>query len=199
MEKLDFKKNYKEYYTARQIPKMVHFGRTSHITLEGKGEPGGVQFTSAVGLLYPVAYAIKKICKLEGRDFGVPPLEGLWWTEDGKPASEIPRNEWLWKLMIRIPDYANIDYLKQAIEEVVKKKNLPDAKKIKWEILSEGKCVQAMHIGPYSTEDETLKKMRQFINENKFKINGLHHEIYLSDPRKVSPEKIKTIIRQPVK
>lgn len=199
MDKLDFKKYYREYYTARQIPEMVHFGRTSHITIEGKGEPGGGPFTSAVGLLYPVAYAIKKKCKLEGRDFGVPSLEGLWWTENGKPANETPRKEWCWKLMIRMPDYANIDYLKQAIEEVVKKKNLPDAKKIKWEILSEGKCVQAMHIGPYSTEDETLKKMRQFINENKFKINGLHHEIYLSDPRKVSPEKIKTIIRQPVK
>ncbi len=198
-KKLDLVKENKEYYTSKIVPHIVQFGNISYITIEGKGEPAGVSFTKAVESLYPFAYGIKKIYKGENKDFSVPKLEGLWWVESKRHALEVPRSEWFWKLLIRMPDFVTIESFKIAQEEVFKKKGTELINIIQFEKINEGKCVQIMHNGPYSTEPETLQKMTAFIKENHYIENGLHHEIYLSDPRKTIPEKMKTILRQPIK
>lgn len=197
--KLDLTKEYKTYYTAKTVPEIVEFGEIPFLTVEGKGEPAGEAFTKAVESLYPLAYGVKNICKKQGKDFSAPKLEGLWWVESDKPWHEIPREEWKWKLLIRMPDFVTSDIVEKAKEEVFKKKGIELIKKIRFEKINEGKCIQILHIGPYSTEPESLSKMRELMEEKNLVENGLHHEIYLSDPRKVVPEKMKTILRQPVK
>ena len=196
--KLDLTKEYKEYYKAKTTPSIVEFGEIPYLTLEGKGEPAAEAFTKSVETLYPLAYGIKKICKTQRKDFAVPKLEGLWWVKSNKPALEVPRKDWYWKLLIRLPDFATPEMLIDAKEEVFKKKGLPLIKETKFEKLNEGKCIQIMHIGPYSTESETIEKMKKVMKEKGFTENGLHHEIYISDPRKTAPEKMKTILRQPI-
>ncbi|MEM4347263.1 MAG: GyrI-like domain-containing protein [Candidatus Altiarchaeota archaeon] len=197
--KLDLTKEYKTYYTARTNPNVVEFGEIPFLTIEGKGEPAGEVFTKAVEALYPLAYSVKNISKKQGKDFSVPKLEGLWWVEPDRPALEVPREEWRWKLLIRMPDFVTSDMVEKAKEEVFKKKGITLVKEIKFEKIKEGKCIQILHIGPYSTEPESLSKMRKLMEQKNLVENGLHHEIYLSDPRKVAPEKMKTILRQPVK
>ncbi len=197
--KLDFAKEYKQYYSAKNIPEVIEFNKIPCITIEGKGEPAGKFFTNAIEALYPLAYGVKNICKKRGKDFGVPKLEGLWWVKSKKPALEVPRSEWYWKLLIRMPNFVEPEIIKNAKEEVFKKKGLDLIKKIKFETIEEGKCIQIMHIGPYATEPETIKKMKDYMKENGYTENGLHHEIYLSDPRKTIPEKMKTILRQPIR
>ncbi len=199
MEKLDFKKAYKSYYSAKQTPELLTFEPIHYLMISGKGEPGGSEFQKATEALFPLAYGIKKICKLQGKDFGIPALEGLWWTESNKPATEVPRSEWHWKLMIRMPDFADKEMLKTALAEVMKKKKNPLLNNVSFEKLNEGKCVQILHIGAYSEEQPTIDLMYDFMKKQNLKHNGLHHEIYLSDPRKTKPEQLKTIIRQAVK
>ena len=165
----------------------------------GKGEPGGKEFTSKVEALYSLAYGVKNLCKKQGKDFVVPNLEGLWWVESDKPALEVPRGEWLWKLLIRMPEFVTSEIVEKAKVEVIKRRGIELVDEIKFEKLTEGKCVQVLHIGPYSTEPESLAKMRKLMEEKNLVENGLHHEIYLSDPRRVPEEKWKTILRQPVK
>jgi len=146
-----------------------------------------------------LAFGIKNISKKSGNDFAVPKLEGLWWVEVEKPFLEVPREEWHWKLLIRLPDFVTFEMYHQAKTELIKKKKLELVNDISFEKMTEGACVQIMHVGPYSTETKTIEKMYQFINKNKLIPSGLHHEIYLSDPRRTEPEKLKTILRQPVK
>jgi len=197
--KLDLTKEYKTYYTAKTGPEVVEFAEIPFLTIEGKGEPGGKEFTTKVEALYPLAYSVKNICKKQGKDFGVPKLEGLWWVESDRPALEVPREEWQWKLLIRMPDFVTSEMVEKAKEEVFKKKGIELIKEIEFEKMKEGKCVQILHIGPYSTEPESLAKMKKLMEEENLVKNGLHHEIYLSDPRRVPEEKWKTILRQPVK
>ena len=197
--KLDFAKEYKQYYAAKNTPAVVEFGKVRYLSIEGKGEPAGKAFTKAIEALYPFAYEVKNICKKQGQDFAVPKLEGLWWVKSNKPALKVPRSEWYWKLLIRMPDFATSEIIKNAKEEVFKKKDLDLIKEIKFKKINENKCVQIMHVGPYATEPETIQKIKDFIKQNGYTENGLHHEIYLSDPRKTVPEKMKTILRQPIK
>jgi len=197
--KLDLTKEYKQYYTAKTTPMIVEFGEIPYLVIEGKGEPAGEVFTKAVEALYPLAYGIKNICKRQGHDFGVPKLEGLWWVKLDKPALEVPRAKWYWKLLIRMPDFVTSEIAQSAKEEVYKKKGIDLIKEIKFEKINEGKCIQIMHVGPYSTEPEAIGKIKDFMEDNDFTENGLHHEIYISDPRKTIPEKMKTILRQPIK
>ena len=197
--KLDLKKEHKTYYKAKIIPEVVEFGEIPFLTIEGKGEPGGKEFTSKVEALYSLAYGVKNLCKKQGKDFVVPNLEGLWWVESDKPALDVPRGEWLWKLLIRMPEFVTSEIVEKAKVEVIKRRGIELVDEIKFEKLTEGKCVQVLHIGPYSTEPESLAKMRKLMEEKNLVENGLHHEIYLSDPRRVPEEKWKTILRQPVK
>ena len=197
--KVDLVKEDKVYYTAKTSPQIIEFPKVFCLTIEGKGEPAGKAFTEAVQALYPLAYGIKGLCKKDGRDFAVAKLEGLWWVKSNKPASEVPREEWYWKLLIRLPDFVTSEIVDKAKQEVMKKKGLDLLKEIKFEKIAEGKCIQVLHIGPYATEPATFEKMKKMMKENNLTENGFHHEIYLSDPRKTPAQKMKTILRQPVK
>ncbi len=199
MTKLDLVKEYKSYYKAGTKAEIVEFDTAKYLMIEGEGEPAGQVFTKKVEALYSLAYGIKKICKDQGNDFGVPKLEGLWWVEGDKPALEVPRSEWRWKLLIRMPEYVTKVMMLSVQPEVSKKKKNESIQEISFEEITEGKSAQIMHIGPYSAEPETIDKLLKFIKESGLTANGLHHEIYISDPRKTAPEKMKTLIRYPVK
>jgi hypothetical protein len=199
VSKLDLVKEYKSYYKAGKKPEIVEFHAANYLSIEGKGEPAGEAFVSKVEALYPLAYGIKKVCKEQSHDFGVPKLEGLWWVESDVPALDVPRNEWCWKLLIRMPDFVTEEIMASVQPEVAKKKKNALIQEISFEEIAEGKCVQMMHVGPYATEPETINSLMEFIAENGLSISGLHHEIYLSDPRKTEPAKMKTLIRYPVK
>jgi hypothetical protein len=199
MVKLDLVKEYKVYYKSGTKPEIVEFDPVKYLTIEGKGEPAGDIFTRKIEALYPLAYGIKKVCKDKGNDFGVPKLEGLWWVEGNKPALEVPRSEWCWKLLIRMPEFVTKEMMVSVQPGVAKKKKNELIREISFEKITEGRCVQIMHIGPYSTEPDTINKLMAFMAESGLSVNGLHHEIYLSDPRKTEPSKMKTLIRYPVK
>jgi hypothetical protein len=199
MAKLDLVKEYKSYYKAGNKPEVVEFQEANYLSIEGKGEPAGDLFVSKVEAFYPLAYEIKKICKEQGNDFAVPKLEGLWWVEGDTPALQVPRSEWCWKLLIRMPEFVTEDMVVSVQAEVARKKKNDLIKEIAFEKIAEGKCVQIIHVGPYATEPETINSLMEFISENRLSVNGLHHEIYLSDPRKTEPSKTKTLIRYPVK
>lgn len=199
MAKLDLVKEYKSYYRAGKKPAIVEFDAANYLSIEGKGEPAGEAFVSKVESLYPLAYGIKKICKEHGNDFGVPKLEGLWWVDGGESALDVPRNEWNWKLLIRMPDFVTEEMISSIQPEVARKRKNALIKEISFETMAEGRCVQVMHIGPYANEQETIDLLMAFIAAKGLAVNGLHHEIYLSDPRKTEPDKMKTLIRYPVK
>jgi hypothetical protein len=199
MEKTDLVKQDKEYYSAKKKPELRKFSELIFLTISGKGEPAGIEFTKAVEALYPLAYGIKKICKQEEMDFAVPKLDGLWWVNSEKNALEIPKTEWHWKLLIRMPDFVTAKTFEQAKIDVIEKKGIEKISEILFEKITEGKCMQILHIGPYSTEPESINLMKEYMEQNGLVEHGLHHEIYLSDPRKTVPEKMKTILRQPVK
>jgi hypothetical protein len=198
-KKVDLTKEYKSYYTAKTTPEIVEIEEGQFLTIEGKGAPGGEEFQAKVSALYSLAYGVKNICKREGRDFVVPKLEGLWWVDSDKPALEVPREKWRWKLLIRMPEFVTYEMVEKARKEVIKKKSIEIVKEIRFEKMKEGKCVQILHIGPYSTESESIEKMKKLMEDRNLVENGPHHEIYLSDPRRIAPEKMKTILRQPVK
>ncbi len=199
MPKLDLVREHKAYYKAGKKPGIVEFKESGYLAIEGKGEPAGELFVSRLEALYPLAYGIKKICKEEDNDFGVPKLEGLWWVEGDRSALTVPRSEWHWKLLIRMPDFVSGATMLSVQSEVAKKKKNDSIQEISFEKFTEGKCVQIMHIGPYSSEPATINALMEFMAENSLIVNGLHHEIYLSDPRKTEPIKLKTLIRYPVK
>ena len=197
--KLDLIKEYKTYYTATRKPELFEFGEVQYLAIEGVGEAAGKEFNAKIEALYPLAYAVKNITKKSGNDFAVPKLEGLWWVETEKPFHMIPREDWHWQLLIRMPNFVTLDMVEQARIKVYEKKKNDLINEISFEKINEGSSVQIMHIGPYSTEPETIEVMHNFIKDNNLAPNGLHHEIYISDPRRVAPEKMKTILRQPVK
>ncbi|MBW7455887.1 GyrI-like domain-containing protein [Paenibacillus sepulcri] len=196
MDKLDLTKADKTYYGAVKTPQLIELGAISYLTCTGRGEPGGEVFSQAVEALYKVGYAIKAICKKEARDFTVAKLEGLWWFDSDLPAASFPRVEWNWKLLIRQPDFVTSGNVEQARSQVVSR--LSSAGQVSYEALSEGSCVQMLHIGPYSEEPASIARIHAFMTEQELRQNGLHHEIYLSDSRRTDSSVLKTILRLPV-
>lgn len=199
--KINLMKEYKSYYTAKTTPEIVEIEEGKFLAIEGKGAPGCDEFQAKVSALYSLAYGIKMLMKKEGKDFTVAKLEGLWWVDSDKPYTEVPREEWRWTLLIRQPEFVTSEIVEKARQEVIKKKKIKMVKEVKFKKLREGKCVQILHIGPYSTESESVAKMEKLMKEKGLTKNGPHHEIYLvmAYPRKVPDEKLKTILRQPVK
>lgn len=205
MDKLDLSKKYKRYFTAKTTPEIIEAEPAQFLSITGKGDPSEQAFANNIEALYSTAYVLKFAFKSKGLDFVVSKLEGLWWYDENKypgktmeTAVEVPRSEWEYKLLIRMPEYVSEPDVIQAVETVVTKKNIPLAKQVSFFKMTEGRSVQILHIGPFSTEIETLKKLGSFITANNFARNGLHHEIYLSDFRKTAPNKLKTILREPV-
>jgi hypothetical protein len=199
--KLDLTKEYKTYYTAKTSPEIVESEEGNFLSIEGKGAPGSDEFQAKVGALYSLAYSVKMLMKKQGKDFTVAKLEGLWWIDSDKPWYEVPREEWRWKLLIRQPEFVTSEIVEKAKQEVINKKKLELVNEVKFEKMKEGKCVQILHVGSYSTEPESIAKMEKLMEEKNLVKNGLHHEIYLvmAYPRKVPDEKLKTILRQPVR
>lgn len=197
--KLDLTKQYKTYYTASTTPEIVEFDEAQFLAIEGKGAPAGEEFTTKMKALYSLVYGIKNLSKKEGHDFAVAKLEGLWWVESDKPVLEVPREEWRWKFLIRLPEFITSKIVEKAKRDAVKKKGIELVNEIRLERIKEGKCVQVLHIGHYATESESWEKMKKLMEMENLVGNNLHHEIYLSDPRRVPEERIKTILRQPVK
>lgn len=207
MEKLDLSKKYKSYYSAKTTPELVIIEKAQFISIVGKGDPSGKPFADNIEALYSTAYSIKFAYKAQNSDFVVSKLEGLWWYDENKYSGntmtnapvEIPRSEWEYKLLIRMPEFVTKSDVIAAIATVVEKKELALAQQVAFYEMEEGKCVQMLHVGPFATEPETLAAIGKFIEANKYARNGLHHEIYLSDFRKTAAEKLKTILREPVK
>lgn len=205
----DYKKEYKEYYMPKNKPEIVNIPEMNFIAVRGTGNPNeeGGAYKAAIGLLYSIAFTIKMSKKgshqIEGYfDYVVPPLEGFWWQEGINGIDYTRKSDFHWILAIRVPDFVTKSDFDWAAAEAEKKKK-QDFSKVEFLTIAEGMCVQCMHIGPFDDEPATIEKMDQYLlengYENDFSKRRLHHEIYLSDARRVAPEKWKTVIRHPIK
>lgn len=201
MASLDMKKELKELYNASSKEAgFVDVPELNYIMIDGEGNPGTSQaFHDAVQALYSVSYKLKFTLKQSQLDYKVMPLQGLWWTDDMKDFSVLNKDIWKWTLMILQPEQVTEDLFRFAVTEVLSKKGLKDAAKLRLERYKEGFCAQIMHLGPYSAEAPTVQKLHEFTHNKGYALTGKHHEIYLGDPNKTAPEKLKTIIRQPVR
>ena len=201
MASIDLKRVYRDQYTARAgKPALVTVPERPFLMIDGEGTPGvAPEYLAAVEALYPLAYGIRaEIKKLTGDGYTVLPLEGLWWADDMESFRANRKDEWKWTLMIGLPDLATSEMAASVLPEVTRKKRLAAGEQVRFELFNEGECAQVMHIGPYSAEEPTIDLLHQFIADQGLELRGLHHEIYLGDPRKADPAKLKTIIRQPV-
>ncbi len=193
MDKIDCKKEYKNLYNppSKEVA-VADVPAFNFLMVDGRGDPGTSQdYKDAVEALFAVSYALKFNVK-KGKlavDYGVLPLEGLWWADDMNSFVSENRNAWKWTSMIMQPKFVTETLFKEAVEQVKKKKNLNVLPKLRFECLHEGLSAQIMHLGPYSKEKATVDKIHSFIKENGYEFNGKHHEIYLSDPRKSASRK----------
>ena len=202
-KKLDYKKEFPDLYQPSlktqaiiKIPEMMFF------MIDGIGDPNtSKEYKDAVQTLYNISYTLKmKVIKKEtpSKDYIVPPLEGLWYIPNMKEWSMEGKDKWQWTMMIRIPDFIKDSQIKKAMNILKESKTLSSFSKLRYEQYNEGTCVQIMYLGAYDDESPTIAKLHKFAKEKGYSLEGKHHEIYLSDPRKVEPERLKTILRQPI-
>ncbi|AWB87739.1 GyrI-like domain-containing protein [Mycetocola zhujimingii] len=203
MDKYDVKVALKELYSPS--PKdfsVVDVPRMQYLAIDGHGDPNtSPEYAAAIEALYPVAYALKFASKKElGRDFVVAPLEGLWRADDPVVFTQRQKDAWDWTMMISLPDWITAEMTDAAITATKTKKGIPAVDQLRLLDLTEGTSVQILHIGSYDDEAPTLARLHhEYLPANGLTFNGDHHEIYLSDPRRTAPEKLKTILRQPVR
>lgn len=203
MNKIDFKKELKQLYnpSAKEIS-VVEVPPMNYLMIDGMGNPNTSQeYMDSIEALYAVSYTLKFLAKrgLNATDYVVMPLEGLWWADNMADFSLGNKDRWKWTSMIMQPSVVTEEMISQAFEQVEKKKKLSALSKMRFEKYDEGLSVQIMYIGPYAAETPIIQRLHQFIEDNGYFLRGKHHEIYLSDPRKTVPEKLKTVIRQPIK
>ncbi len=202
MTKVDFKKTLKHLYNPKKKFETVDVPKMQFLMVDGHGDPNTAQaYKDAVAVLYAVAYKMKFISKksLE-KDYVVPPLEGLWWAEEMETFLTREKSAWDWTMMIMVPEWITEAIFVDALAQVRKAKNPAALDKVRLEHYDEGLSAQIMHVGSYDDEGPVLAKMhKEFIPQKGLVENGKHHEIYLSDPRRVAPEKLKTVLRQPVR
>ena len=205
----DFKKEYKEFYMPKDKPAIILVPKMNYIAVRGKGDPNDEngEYKAAIGLLYGIAFTIKMSKKgdhqIDGYfDYVVPPLEGFWWMEGEDGIDYAHKEDFHWISVIRLPDFVSMHDFKWALNEAVKKKK-QDFSKVEFLTVEEGLCVQCMHIGPYDDEPATVETMHAYMKKQGYVLDisdkRLHHEIYLSDARKVAPKKLKTVIRHPIR
>lgn len=205
----DFKKEYKEFYMPKNKPAIVTVPKANYIAVRGKGNPNeeGGAYQKAISVLYAVAYTLKMSYKTDYKidgffEYVVPPLEGFWWQEDVKGVDYGNKDSFNWISVIRLPDFITKENFDWAVSAATKKKKL-DCSSAEFLTIDEGLCVQIMHIGSFDDEPESVAKMDAYLlekgYENDLNDTRLHHEIYMSDARKVAPEKWKTVIRHPIK
>lgn len=203
MTKVDFKKSLKHLYApGKKAFEQVDVPAMQFLMVDGHGDPNTTpSYQEAVEALYAVAYKVKFISKKElGKDYTVPPLEGLWWAEDMDTFVSRDKSEWDWTMMIMTPDWISAETFSTAVMDVRQSKDPAALDLVRLQNYDEGLSVQIMHIGSYDDEAPTIARLHhQYLPENHLVENGKHHEIYLSDPRRTAPEKLKTILRQPVR
>ncbi len=201
MEKIDYKKRLKHLYrpSAKEV-EFVEVPEMNFLMVDGQGNPNTARaYKEAIEALYALSYSLKFMVKKGniGIDYGVLPLEGLWWVDDMSNFDPDNKDEWKWTSMIMQPDFITKQHVQEAIEQVRRKKNPKALDKIRFASFNEGKTAQLMHIGPFSEEGPNIEKVHKAIEDAGFERKGKHHEIYLSDIRRAAPEKWKTVIRQP--
>lgn len=196
--KVDLFRLHHAEYVAPLHPRVITAGRGQYLSAEGRGRPGDPLFQARVGALYAMAWALKTSKKRLGKDFRVMPLEALWWGEGTDPAAT-PEVEWHWKLLLRVPNFVRKRDLAAAAEALAARGRGQGAGEVALEQLKEGRCVQALHVGPYQDERETIERMARAARAHGLAPHGRHHEIYLSDPARVPPERLRTILRHPVR
>ena len=205
----DFKKEYKEFYLPKEKPQIVTVPKANYIAVRGQGNPNEADgaYQKAVGVLYAIAYTLKMSYKtgykMEGfYEYVVPPLEGFWWQEGVEGIDYSDKSTFHWISVIRLPEFVSKADFEWAVKQAEQKKKM-DLSSAEYMTIDEGLCVQIMHIGPFDEEPATVERMDRYLAENgyenDFTSERLHHEIYLSDARKVAPEKWKTVIRHPVR
>lgn len=205
----DFKKEFKEFYIPKNKPAIVTVPKMNYIAVRGEGDPNeeGGAYQQAVGVLYALAYTLKMSYKTDYKiegffEYVVPPLEGFWWQEGIKGVDYSDKSTFRWISVIRLPDFVTKKDFDWAVETASKKKKT-DCSAAEFLTVEEGLCVQMMHVGPFDEEPATVAQMDAYLQENGYENDlsdsRMHHEIYLSDPRKAAPEKWKTVIRHPVK
>ena len=205
----DFKKEYKEFYMPKSTPEIVEVPKANFIAVRGKGDPNeeGGAYQQAISVLYAVAYTLKMSYKTDYKiegffEYVVPPLEGFWWQDNVVGIDYADKSSFNWISVIRLPDFVSEEDFQWAVDTATKKKKL-DCSSAEFLTIDEGLCVQIMHLGSYDDEPATVSLMDNFAEENGYANDlsdtRLHHEIYLSDPRKSPPEKWKTVIRHPIK
>lgn len=205
----DYKKEYREFYMPKAKPEIVTVPRMNYLAVRGSGDPNveGGEYKESIGLLYGIAFTIKMSKmgnhQIEGYfDFVVPPLEGFWWQEGTEGIDYGHKEDFRWISLIRLPDFVTEEDFRWAVTEATEKKK-QDFSKVEFLSVEEGLCVQCMHIGAYDDEPETVAMMDRYLEENgyenDFSEERMHHEIYLSDARRVAPERRKTVIRHPVR
>ena len=206
MEKLDYKKVYRDLYQPKAQPVLVDVPAMGVLQVDGRGEPGGECYQRALNALYGLSFTIK-MSKMGERpipgyfEYVVPPLEGLWWSPGGGLDLYAPKSSWRWTSMIRQPEFVTENVFRWAVEECRKKKPEVDLTGVRFAVFQEGLCVQMMHRGSYDDETPTVQRMLEYLAEQGLSLDPerKHHEIYLSDPRRTAVEKLKTVVRLPVK
>lgn len=196
-KKLDLYVKHKNEYLASKLPALVRVGPAKYLSITGRSAPGAEGFTRAVGALYNVAFTVKMARKFAGSDYTVTKLEGLWWLDD-KGIEPTPTTTWNWQLLLRVPPFVTQREVQGAIDTLIDRGKDPEVRRVQLTELREDTCVQILHVGPYTEERESIARMREFAEQAGRRFSGKHHEIYLSDPRRVKSEKLKTILRQPV-
>ena len=205
----DFKKEYKEFYLPKNKPQIVNVPKANYIAIRGQGNPNeeGGAYKKAIEILYAVAYTLKMSYKTDYKidgfyEYVVPPLEGFWWQDGILGVDYSKKDEFNWISIIRLPDFITRENFDWAVKTASEKKKI-DCSKAEFLTIEEGLCVQIMHMGSFDDEPASLEKMDKYLKENgyekDFSDTRLHHEIYLSDPRKTTPDKQKTVIRHPIK
>ena len=196
---LNLLEKHKDEYVANETPTVLEIGPARYLTIDGKGAPGGEDFSKKVSALMGVAYGINMRHKFSGKNYMVAPLEGLWWAPEGKTDFvKEPKETWNWKLLIRTPEFVTEDDL-ASVAGRMKAEDKSSFAEVRLETIREGRCVQALHVGPYEKEPETIATMLAYAEKQGLSPHGKHHEIYLNDPSRVPPEELRTILRQPVR
>lgn len=199
MPKLDLRKDLRHFYDPpRNEFTFIDVPPMNFLMIDGRGSPGGPEYQAALEALYGMSYTLKFAMKRRGTDYTVSPLEGLWWMEDMAEFSLERRDDWLWTAMIMQPPAIAQEHVDEARAELARKKNPPSLPRLRFETFHEGLSVQIMYLGAYADEGPTIARMHGFIKEQGYELQGKHHEIYLGDPRRTAPDRLRTVIRQPV-
>jgi hypothetical protein len=201
MDKIDFKKQLAEFYApGAKAVQIVDVPKMNFVMVDGNGSPEQGEYMEAIETLYSISYTLKFMVKKEtAMDYGVMPLEGLWWAKDMADFIKGNKDNWQWTALIMQPEYVTDVLFHLAVDKVKADKNPPALQRARFESFLEGLSAQIMYSGPYSQEGPTISRIHEFIAENGYQLHGKHHEIYLGDPRRTRPEKLKTIIRQPMR